>query len=59
MQTVWVLYHGRQQKFFQGGQSRRCAYLFQVVGDASKCYCKQLHTVFSLEENFALSKCLF
>jgi len=28
--------HGRPQKFFQGGQSRHFACLFQVIGDATQ-----------------------
>jgi len=31
-----ILYHGRPQKFFQGGQSRHFAYLFLVVDDATQ-----------------------
>jgi len=48
--------NGRQQKFFQGGQSRNFGYLFQFVGDATqmdenkKCPVlrQHLHTVFDL-----------
>jgi len=32
--AIAVHWHGRLQKFFQGGQRRKLAYHFQVVGDA-------------------------
>ena len=59
--------HGLPQKFFQGGQSRHFAYLFQAVGNAMQMdVYKKMSSVTTtvaymvfLERSFTLSKCLF
>jgi len=57
--------HGRPQKFFQGGQSRHFAYLFQAVGNANGRIQKMSSVTATvacmvfLARNFTLSKCLF
>jgi len=60
---------GVRRNFSRGGAKSTFCLSFQVVGDATqidvykkrKCpmLWQQLHTVFSLQETFTLSKCLF